>query len=206
MQVKSIINLTFNIMPNQKNLIDSLEKLKKEIKKIETELENSSKKHYVPGDVFEHESVEIIVQPMDDTANRWFKLLKNDKIVAPLVEAVLKKENDKGYIDTGLVLFVDSALGLEKENFKINCQVSLNLQGFYDLSVYVYYHKEVQNLGGYNEGLDNVYIKIPFFKEKIFPSDCKQNLKNINTIEVFVINTDPETSRGTETTVESGDD
>lgn len=164
-------------------------------------------KAYIPGDIFEHlRRDDIEVKSIGKKASKWFKKLKNTNMIAPLVEANIEKTCGTEFINAGIVVFADSALGLEKCDFRINYQVTLNLKGNYDLTVYVCYHKKISNLGDFNKGLDNIYIRIPFYRDQIFPLECDIGLVNIDTIAVFLINTDPETSRGTVTTVQSGDD
>ena len=84
--------------------------------------------------------------------------------------------------------------GLELDTLKFNYQLIINTLGLPQLNIYVCYSEN--DLGIKPKYWDNCF-QINF-SEHITP---KVNLSEIATIEVFLIDEDPRTSRGTVTTV-----
>lgn len=173
-------------------------------------------KLFVPGkDLPNPERVEVREKVHEGSiAENDFKLLKNNILLAPLVQAFNKNiSGGSDYVLVGTVGFFDTALNLTEESFNYKYHLSLNLNGSYELVVYIFYAEQRSTTSDCkpvnNQGLVSFHFKFPhiFTYDNVFNhTDHTKTLKDIKTVKVHILSVNPETSRGTETTVQDDDE
>ena len=145
---------------------------------------------------------------------------KND-LLMPSIRATLK-EGGSLEVDILATFFRKWAIN-ETQDIHLNYQIGLSLGGEYQLQIYLYSEKitfddDPSDLNRdvycfrriFTEGdielkeglLCNGYTHS--FYDFAFTTAPKVNINQIKSVVVFIINTNPETSRGTETTVQQG--
>lgn len=105
----------------------------------------------------------------------------------------------KGIRETGLI-FVDKSYNLNVDDFTFYLNFTYGAAGGYQLNVYIAFEKETK---GIPEEYNTFGFEVNFEGDTI---TCDGGnaiaLSEIKTIETFVLDVDPETSRGTVTTVQ----
>jgi len=185
------------------NSIDEIQELKKEIREIKEGWECNKKKQkmYIPGHRI-------------GITNRYVRVIGGRKavipdlrlpeysytdLVAPTGHVILKD----GIIKVLAVCFINKDYKLEYNDFTFYYDFSFNSIGDYLLNLFITFNKHEM------KAIEYKYYSFEFEFEKgaIHCADgCEVPMEKIKTVQLFLINEDPETSRGTETTVQSGDD
>ncbi len=120
-------------------------------------------------------------------------------VLAPTVLSFLRGEGKNQNIFIEGIAFVNSDYGVEKEQFEFYYNFTYKSSGDYQLNIYMtFIHSDKNNKKG--------FIAYPFLMEFYKGAiECSEKepvpLEKIQTVELFVVNRNPETSRGTVTTV-----
>ncbi len=121
-------------------------------------------------------------------------------VLAPTILSFLRGEGKKQNIFIEGIAFVNSDYEVQKEQFEFYYNFTYKSSGDYQLNIYMtFIHSDKNNEKG--------FIAYPFlmeFYEGAVKCSEKETvpIDKIKTVELFVINRNPETSRGTVTTVQ----
>lgn len=136
------------------------------------------------------------------------KIPIKDKILPP---TVIAKYSSNGEINVDAFVFLDNALGLKRKDFKYFYNLTMGLKATYELLIYIAFSEPVSkntSVKNYDITSFQFTFKQDSLKGFNFNTEKEQfiSLEEISTVKVFVVNSDPDTSRGTETTVQDDDD
>ncbi|MGG8495793.1 hypothetical protein ACQY1Q_05215 [Tenacibaculum sp. TC6] len=156
-------------------------------------------------------STELIIIPPGELilTSPWVKITPAGEVhfensfnrpLPSLVEA--KWNSEKNCIDIRTLIFVDS--GAPLSSVKVNQLFSVSNFGYSKLQLFIYCSKEeIEKLTKY--GTKNKYkaytLEFSTNNSTNFPEGIRLN--DIKIVQTFLWNIDPETSRGTETTVQT---
>ncbi|MBC8754640.1 hypothetical protein H2O64_08135 [Kordia sp. YSTF-M3] len=176
---------------NTKNTIlkteDDVTVTKERMSAIETIINSTTKINPFPSPMPCYESFTGGVSSINDIT---LGIIKDDFILPPAASAILVDE----VLIVGLLLTAKTSKALhEMEDFQMNYQLTLNDYGLPQLNIYVLYSE--------TNSEENPYWDNSFqitFDRNITP---EINLEELTTIQVFLQDEDPRTSRGTVTTV-----
>ena len=131
-----------------------------------------------------------------------FKKVPNRSLIPPIADAfVLQDKTGVDYLYITTVVLISEALNITQNEFIIKYNLSLYSKNTYQLNVYVIFNKK--DLADSDEYL-YYPIEIYFGQKSIFIDQTPPavNVRDIGAINIFLVDTDPKTSRGTMTTVQ----
>lgn len=100
-----------------------------------------------------------------------------------------------------MAAIVNGANELKETSFSINYQFTFNSYGNYQLNFYIYFNKSATAVVG--NSYKSFPFEVTFTGSHVLPVDgTKIPLGSIKTIQVFMVDVDPETTRGTVTVVQ----
>lgn len=121
----------------------------------------------------------------------------SDTLMTPIVTAFFD-ENLPSVLQIFPIVFVNKAQ--QVADFNLYYNYTLDADGLPQIAIYICYHKEEINATAYEYNTFEIYV----YKGAITDANNKEvELSEIQTVQVFLINTDPRTSRGTTTTVQN---
>lgn len=127
-----------------------------------------------------------------------FETLPDIRLTPPTSHVFLAKK-PYTHIRICAVAFIGRCKKVKNKDFHLKYNVSLNAIGKYALNVYIIFDKKEKDGMHY----DFYSFDVRFLKKSIILEDQKYvKLSDIDTVEVFLVNLDPKTSRGTITTVQ----
>lgn len=199
---------------NFEKALDKLSSVKKELKKKDLNKLREAKSKIdaiinpiflpipiLPGKSITNNNTEGIYytpypKHIESTHKLGFSNHRTNDLIPPIVQAFLI---NKDKLEIPIVILVDTSYGIKNSNFKFKYNVCINTVGDLQLNIYVYFHKKEPTN---KTGDFNIYP---------FTIHCTNSLlvfeglsESINkTVQVSLINTDPKTSRGTTTTVQT---
>jgi hypothetical protein len=128
----------------------------------------------------------------------------------PLLQAQYSKDNNT--LEVTAVAIISKEYKIKVLDFHLNYNYSFNEQGEPQLNIYIYFTKHITETE-IEYGYDYCTFKITLDKEGIGssnqhedPIEVKDTMvpqDDIQTVQAYVVNTDPRTSRGTVTTVQN---
>ncbi|MBC8754655.1 hypothetical protein H2O64_08210 [Kordia sp. YSTF-M3] len=128
-----------------------------------------------------------------------FKSLSFESLTPPTSHAFLLK-NPYKHIRICAVVFLGRSKNVKNKDFTLKYNVCLNCIGKYQLNIYIIFNTPEKSGVKY----DFYSFDIRFLKKSIKLQELNNlPLSQVNTVEVFIINKDPKTSRGTVTTVQT---
>lgn len=169
-------------------LTNNVEKSKKELARIPGE-KISGKDKFIKVSVGEGEEFAI---PIDFG-------VEYPGVLAPTVLTYLRGEGKEKNIFIQGVAFVNSDYGVKKDQFEFYYNFTYKSSGEYQLNIYMtFIHSDKNNEQGFR-----YYPFLMEFCDGAIKSGDGETvpIDKIKTVELFVINRNPETSRGTVTTV-----
>ncbi|WP_075344417.1 hypothetical protein [Tenacibaculum agarivorans] len=158
---------------------------------------------FVPGKLISKEEGEIT-----------FKLQKENSISLPegnypkllpptIVANLISNDNEVTGIRITGVILVDNNYDLTTDDFGFCWNFTYGSTGGYQLNLYAAFEAEAPK--SLPSEYDMFGFEVNFKNEAIKSGIFTLPLEKIKTVEAFVVDADPETSRGTVTTVKSGD-
>ncbi len=133
------------------------------------------------------------------------------KFFAPLTAALYYENSNTPAKNTLKILMasiVNVSKNLNENSFSINYQFTYNSGGNYQLNFYIFFNEGSTSVTSVGSEV-NSYVSFPF--EITFTQDLLSPvngtpipLGSIKTVQVFMVDVDPETTRGTETAVQPG--
>lgn len=134
----------------------------------------------------------------------------SDKLLPPTVIARYLRKSGTHLIPAGITIqvfaFLSEHLKLTEGDFTYFYNLALNSDSSYKLTLYVTFSKKMQSAAPANVfqimPLTFVFGNNAFDDNQLFKKEFP--ITQITTVEVIVVDTDPVTSRGTETTVQEG--
>lgn len=122
----------------------------------------------------------------------------------PLQPLTATQVDSKGNLDVSSIVFIDHLLTITKENTHIKQYLSYNNDGVPFLNFYIIYDaKPIKNkkFKAYQFNFTADFKQNGYTPNPIRPNPNVPTLNDINFINTFLVDLDPELSRGTETTV-----
>lgn len=194
-------------MSKQEQLLESSIRLTQNLQNELLEMERAmfykkgKKKMFIPGNKIGvmNKYVHIMEGKDEDVPDLRLPEYAYKDLVAPTGHVILQDQK----IKILAVCFVNKSYELEYKDFTCYYGFSYDRRGGYLINLYITFDKQEKKAVNYK------YYSFEFEFEKgaIRCADgFEVPMEKIKTVQLFLINKDPETSRGTETTVQSGDD
>jgi len=168
---------------------------------------------HIKGDVADNKLPvmgEIIAIPLspkeglDSSLNIHKQYLNNVRAIQPIVQASRNDHFQNPLSPSFIGIFLSATVygygELKKTLFQYN--FSLGSEGNLQLDIYFSYNREVLAEKKDN-GNKNKFNVFPYLL--VFPESSIFGINTFETVRAFLLDDDPETSRGTVTTVQSGD-
>lgn len=138
------------------------------------------------------------------TQSPIFPNLTFNRILAPVVEAHIKKSQNKIFINAIVPIDYNPDVGqLPRDRFKIKYLLSRNTNGMLELVLFIKYeNKEMSGIvGKLNLHAFSIQLDIEQFTKSsiVLPGET------LKLVKLFQMNENPKTSRGTETGVQEDD-
>lgn len=182
--------------------ISEIESLKREIKEIKKGFSSKKKSQmFIPGKRIgiTNRFVNVNSGKKDLISDLRLPIDSFVDLVAPIGHVIFRDGKLKVYA----VCFINKEYELTYNEFTFYYDFSLNNSGEHQLNIFITFNEEERKTTDYK------YYSFEFDFEKgavHCANGSEVPMEKIKTVQFFLINTDPETSRGTETTVQSGDD
>ncbi|MBC8754656.1 hypothetical protein H2O64_08215 [Kordia sp. YSTF-M3] len=139
------------------------------------------------------------IRKKDDTSENG----KSHQLISPVVQAYITINDDVAEsIQIQSILFIDIDFNIKIEDLNLNYSVHFNNSGQEQLNIHIYFSKDPNLLQVQGEYF---FYPLNIFLKRLTPEESPHSipLENIKTVQVFLINVDPRTSRGTITTVQT---
>ena len=120
-----------------------------------------------------------------------------NSVIQPTVISYNKSIGTNTQIVVIATAFINTSTSLNSNNFVVNYDFSLNVNGIPQLNIYISFDKNIEG-----EDYDYYAFEIGLDSDSMFTDQMQLN--GVETVQVYLYDTDPKTSRGTVTTVQSG--
>jgi len=166
----------------------------------------------ISNDRIARRKLEIFQNTRQNTENEWsvFPFLRNARLLAPLVDAHIKD----GELKVNVLTFVDGSYQLDTSRFTFYQQYTRAVDGSYQLVIYIEFTEinptteQVKSLSQFSFEISPETHIAPICPTDLQTFEPFYNttflVEEVETVKVFLINTNPRTSRGTETAVQKG--
>ncbi|EDP96243.1 hypothetical protein U8527_09035 [Kordia algicida OT-1] len=131
-----------------------------------------------------------------------FKNVLSTMLIPPITDAYILQDNENvDYLYIRTVVLLNAGLGITNNDFIIKYNLSLYVTNNYQINIYVIFNQD--DKASANNCL-YYPIEIYFGQKSIFIDQTPPalDINSIGAINVFLVDTDPKTSRGTMTTVQ----
>lgn len=124
--------------------------------------------------------------------------------IKPLQPLNATQVDNKGNLNVSSIVFIDNSVTIKKKNTHIKQYLSYDNNGDPFLNFYIIYDskpKKKQKFKAYQFNFTTVWGENGYTPNPIHPNPNPPTLNDINFINTFLMDLDPELSRGTVTTV-----